>query len=496
MLAAPFIHREITVTIIPASAPLGLIGGLGRMAGADAHAKLLRGLAAGGAQSRGVLFEQAYRDPASTQDLGTRKRYAHDMAQRLRRRGAGSILLPCFISHTFMAELEAEAGLPIVNMMQALLAHLGARPGKPRVVGVLATDQVRHAQLFESAFAAAGHAVRTPGAAIQADCVMPAIYGRSGLQRRGPGSQSIALLRIACADLMAQGAEVIVAGATEIAMLAAALNGHGYPVLDSTQVYVDYALARAMPAMAPAPARAFTVGIVGGIGPAATVDFMDKIVRHTAARRDQDHLRLLVDHNPAIPDRTAHLTGSGADPMLALYAACKRLEAGGASVIAMPCNTAHAYLDQIRPGLSLPVVDMLAETVAHIAASAPGCRKVGLLATSGTLASRVYHDAAHGAPFELLVPEPAFQQRVMDAIYGDRGVKAGHTTGACVDDLAAAMAHLAQRGATVLILGCTELPLLAGQQRGYLAGGHPVDLVDPTLIMAQRCIALARAAQG
>jgi len=252
------------------------------------------------------------------------------------------------------------------------------------------------------------------------------------------------------------------------------------------------------------PPDDFTIGIVGGIGPAATVDFMNKIIRHTDARCDQDHLRLLVEHNPGIPDRTAHLLGRGADPTPALLTACRRLQAGGAALIAMPCNTAHAYLRHIRPGLAIPVVDMLAETVAHIAAAHPGCTRVGLLATSGTIATRIYHEAARRAPFELLTPEPAWQARVMAAIYGEQGVKAGHTSGACVDDLRAAVAHLAARGATVMILGCTELPMLLGQQRGFDACPVPgadsramlVDLVDPTLVMARHCIALARASQS
>lgn len=247
---------------------------------------------------------------------------------------------------------------------------------------------------------------------------------------------------------------------------------------------------------APAQAGEFIIGIVGGIGPAATVDFMSKIIRHSGAACDQEHLRMLVEHNPRIPDRTAHLLGRGADPTPTLSAACKRLEAGGAALIAMPCNTAHAYLPDVRPGLAIPVVDMLAETVAHIEAAHPGCSRVGLLATSGTIATGIYREAAREAPFELLTPEPAWQARVMAAIYGEQGVKAGHTSGPCVDDLHAAIVHLAARGATVMILGCTELPMLLGQQHGYDAAGIAVDLVDPTLVMARRCIALARASQA
>lgn len=246
------------------------------------------------------------------------------------------------------------------------------------------------------------------------------------------------------------------------------------------------------PALSPTLSTSFMLGIVGGIGPAATVDFMAKLIRHTDARRDQDHMRMLVDHNPGIPDRTAHLTGAGADPTPALLHACQRLQAGGASAIAMPCNTAHAFLPRFRDRLSVPVVDMLAATVAHIAGTRPDCRRVGLLATSGTIASRVYHDAARDAPFDLMTPDAAHQDHVMKAIYGSDGVKAGHTTGPCAVHLHAAAVHLAARGAQVLILGCTELPLILGQQQGYDAGGCRVDLVDPTLILALRCIELAR----
>jgi aspartate racemase len=315
---------------------------------------------------------------------------------------------------------------------------------------------------------------------------MPALYGPAGLQRRGLGAAAIDMLRIACADLVARGADVILAGASEFALAADALRRSGFAVVDTLQVYLDYAV-RGDAASAPGatPAR---LGVVGGIGPAATVDFLAKVVAHTRARRDQDHVPIVVDHNPCIPDRTAHLVGGAADPLLALYAACRRLEANGATLIAVPCNTAHAYLPRIQPRLAVPVVHMLDETVGHIVRHHPDCRTMGLLATSGTIASGVYRTAARAAPFELIVPSDAGQQRVMRAIYGEHGIKAGHTTGACRDDLAAAIAELARRGATVIILGCTELPLVLPQQSGFDAAGVAVDLVDPTLVLARRCI--------
>jgi aspartate racemase len=114
-----------------------------------------------------------------------------------------------------------------------------------------------------------------------------------------------------------------------------------------------------------------------------------------------------------------------------------------------------------------------------------------LLATSGTVASRVYHDAARGSPFDVIVPDDAHQAEVMDAIYGSRGVKAGYTEGRCKESLLNALAHLARRGAGVVILGCTELPLVLPEHPAFDVAGKTVVLLDPTAILARRCVALA-----
>lgn len=236
----------------------------------------------------------------------------------------------------------------------------------------------------------------------------------------------------------------------------------------------------------------FKLGIVGGIGPAATVDFMNKIIRNTDACRDQDHLRLVVEHNPQIPDRSANLLDGGEDPTQALYEACKRLEANDATHIALPCNTAHAYVGRLQPRLSVPIVNMLAATVDHIERHWAGRPKVGLLATAGTIASGVYRQAAAGRALELIVPDARHQKDVMEAIYGEQGVKAGHVDGSCRQALLRALAHLAERGARVVILGCTELPLILDQHPAYPIGGRTVALLDPTDILARRCVAIAR----
>ena len=172
-----------------------------------------------------------------------------------------------------------------------------------------------------------------------------------------------------------------------------------------------------------------------------------------------------------------------------MLATCQRLEADGANAIAIPCNTAHAFVARIQPYIGIPIINMLTAVVDHIAAMETPVVRVGLLATSGTVTSRVYHDIIEASGRETLVPDARCQTQVMEAIYGHQGVKAGHTTGECSEHLQVAISHLLARGAEVIILGCTELPLIELDA----ALRERVALLDPAEILAQRCVALAQA---
>lgn len=469
---------------------LAVIGGLGRLASNDLYSKLVNAVAIRGEADRYRLtleqrrYERPHGHDAEPADMGGRELYLYDTIHRLAQSQADSVLLPCFMSHTFMDELQAEVRVPILNMIEALAHHVDGI-GKPRHVGILCTTYVREKHLFEQYFPT------QPLKYVSKDAherfFVSAVYGEHGLMA-GETNGAVEKLHRACEDLLEQGAEIIIPGTSEIAAVAHVLAERGLPVVDTHRVYVDFALAH----------RAFNrpdifkLGIVGGIGPAATVDFMQKIVRNTPAERDQDHVRLIVDHNPQIPDRTANLVGNGTDPTLALYSACKRLQANGASAVAMPCNTAHAYVERIQGSLRIPIVNMLSETVRYISTHCPGQTKVGLLATSGTVASRVYHEAARGSLLELIIPDAEHQALVMETIYGSRGVKAGFTDGQCKQSLLKALEHLVKRGASVVILGCTELPLVLPEHPAFEITGKPVVLLDPTAILARSCVSLAR----
>lgn len=156
-------------------------------------------------------------------------------------------------------------------------------------------------------------------------------------------------------------------------------------VIDINKVYADFALEKAKPAYQ----KPFKLGIVGGVGPSATVDFMNKIIQSTPAKKDQEHIKMVVEQNPQIPDRTANLIRNETDPTIALFSTCKRLEAAESDVIAIPCNTAHAYVQSIQPPhLKVPIVNMLTVTAKKVVQQFGKNTKVGLLATTGTVKSR------------------------------------------------------------------------------------------------------------
>lgn len=223
-----------------------------------------------------------------------------------------------------------------------------------------------------------------------------------------------------------------------------------------------------------------TIGIIGGMGPLATCDLFHKIIEVTDAASDQEHVHVVIDSNTLIPDRTAAILAGGEDPVPQLSASAKKLESIGADVLIMPCNTAHYFYDQVAPCVEIPFLHMIRETAAVI--KRQGLHTVGLLATDGTVRSGVYHKAFEEAGIEALVPDAAGQQAVMDVIY--KGVKAGNMQ-IDLTGFYAAMDDLAARGAEVMVLGCTELPV-AFQEFGI---NRPN--IDPTHVLAAMAVHFA-----
>ncbi|MGP7961043.1 aspartate/glutamate racemase family protein [Sanguibacter sp. A247] len=200
------------------------------------------------------------------------------------------------------------------------------------------------------------------------------------------------------------------------------------------------------------------VGVIGGVGPLATAYFLNHVVRLTVAERDQDHVDMIVLNHATIPDRTAFILGASADdpgPVLARDA--QRLEAFGADFLVMPCNTAHYFTQQVLDAITVPFVSIIATTVDAARERVAGLRAVGLLATSGTASSGVYQDAFDAHDVTTLTPDEADQAIVSSIIYDQ--VKAGLP--ADLDALRGVVERLVARGAQIIVLGCTELSVIA-----------------------------------
>ncbi|MFE7506178.1 aspartate/glutamate racemase family protein [Promicromonospora sp. NPDC057488] len=226
------------------------------------------------------------------------------------------------------------------------------------------------------------------------------------------------------------------------------------------------------------------VGVLGGIGPLATVQFMDRVVRLTEAARDQDHVDMVVLQHASVPDRTAFVLGRSADdpgPVLADDA--RRLARAGAGLLVLPCNTAQAFAGPVAAATPVPLLTAVDTTVSAVCDTLSGhplgpggpAQAVGLLATEGTVASGVYAEAFGARGVKTLVPDAAGQAAVTALIYD--GVKAGR--GGDLTALAAVVADLRSRGAGAVVLGCTELSVAAQATPADRLPGVPlVDSLD------------------
>jgi aspartate racemase len=229
--------------------------------------------------------------------------------------------------------------------------------------------------------------------------------------------------------------------------------------------------------------RGVIVGVLGGMGPAATADFYRKLVEATPATTDQQHLQVVVWSDPTVPDRTAALLDDGPDPTPWLRHGVHVLTWAGADLIAVPCNTAHAFLSPATGRDGVPVVHMIDQAVRAVAELTPPVRRVGLLATTGTVRAGLYQDWLGRAGLEAVLPTAGEQESLVATAI--RRVKAGDHGARPAADLAAAGAGLASRGAQVIIAGCTEIPLVLGQRCG------PVPVIDPTRVLARAVVAAA-----
>lgn len=212
------------------------------------------------------------------------------------------------------------------------------------------------------------------------------------------------------------------------------------------------------------------LGVIGGLGPMASAYFLELLVRMTDAATDQQHLDVTLLCRPSIPDRTAAILDRSKDsPVPMMQAAAKELEQAGACCIAVPCITSHYFFNELQPAVSIPFLHLVKETVAHL--KEQGVKKAGILATTGTVSTRLFQDELERQGLSFAVPSEEGQEKVMHLIY--QNVKAGLPPEMPLfKDVSA---ELRQKGAECLILGCTELSMI---KKDYPLGAGYLDTME------------------
>lgn len=229
--------------------------------------------------------------------------------------------------------------------------------------------------------------------------------------------------------------------------------------------------------------RDLTIGVLGGLGPQATLDFFAKVLELTAAPTDQDHLHLIIDNNPKVPNRNAAIAGDGPSAGPALAAMAGRLERAGAELLVMPCNTAHAFLGDIRAACALPFASIIDETIAELARLQPAIGRVGLLTAGGCRDARLYERALEAAGLRPVTTTAAQQADFMAALYAIKSGRRDESTRAIMCRLGEA---LIEAGAETVIAGCTEVPLVLAD------GDLSRPLIDSTAVLAAATVAYGK----
>ncbi len=224
------------------------------------------------------------------------------------------------------------------------------------------------------------------------------------------------------------------------------------------------------------------IGVLGGMGPLATVDFFNKVLAATPAKGDADHVPLLIQSDPRIPARPAAILEGGPSPLPELLAGRDRLIAAGATALAMPCNTAHFWYADLLRGCSVPFFSIVDVSINELTTLAEPGSPVGIIATRATLSAKIF-DASLGSAGYIPMPPSeammnAFVLPAIALVKANQAVQAGNL-------IEQAVQALLTQGAQAVILACTETPLALDAVQSSLR----VHCVDSTTALARRCVA-------
>ena len=230
------------------------------------------------------------------------------------------------------------------------------------------------------------------------------------------------------------------------------------------------------------PKKLKTIGVLGGMGPEAGARFLEEVIRACGAGRDQDHPPVVLYSLPQVPDRTEAILHGGPDPVPALRRGLAVLAGAGADFAALACVSAHYFWPRFAPRSPLPLFSLIDETLMALQRMRPSPKRIGLIATTGTVRSGILARPFEAAGFRVIVPPAGSQARVMTAIYGKKGIKAGFTAGPPRQALLEVAGELVRAGAQAVLAGCTEVPLVLGP------GDLSVPLLDPMVIGARAAV--------
>ncbi|WP_202710045.1 aspartate/glutamate racemase family protein [Sporosalibacterium faouarense] len=223
-----------------------------------------------------------------------------------------------------------------------------------------------------------------------------------------------------------------------------------------------------------------TLGIIGGMGPLATCNLFEKIIKLTEADCDQDHLNILIYNNATIPDRTEYILGVGENPNIHLIESAKKLENSGVDFLVMPCNTAHYFYNDIEKEINIPLLSMIEETAKYIN-NRYAIHKIGLLSTEGTIKSKIYDDAFSIYDIEVIKPTNEKQHIITKLIHD---IKAG-SIDVDINAFQTVLDELTNKGVEYFILGCTEI------STAYSIHNFEGMFIDPLELIAVRAIKFA-----
>ncbi len=226
-----------------------------------------------------------------------------------------------------------------------------------------------------------------------------------------------------------------------------------------------------------------TAGVMGGMGPDATVAFMARVIALTDSGRDQDHVHMIVDQDPGIPNRQQAIRDGSTAVTQALGTMAKRLEDAGADFLVMVCNTAHVFLDEVHANTSIPFISIVDESVKEIDRVCPDAKKVGVMATDGCLRTGIYQDAVIASGREALEPESEELVELMRLITEIKAGNQGKDIASAMQEVANAMV---EKGADVIISGCTEIPLV------FDGENCSVPVIPSTYVLAERTLEFAK----